>query len=258
MSADSVTGKKSLSVLFDGTTTEHSGSMMWNSLQLGNSGWNYIVAGRTAVGGGFKFIVNNTTNYQHPATPDGLEAITVKTDGKVGIGRSDPNEQLVVNGRIKDLTGFVAPVGSIMAYGGSSAPEGWLLCDGSVYPRATYPELSSVLASTYGGDPTNFRVPDLRGRFAMGAGKGDGLTLRSIGGKLGEEAHVLTKAEMPRHSHTISTVPPFDSGGGYSGGGWFGDPISQTTSSEGGVSDGSTSPHNTIPPALVISYIIKY
>jgi microcystin-dependent protein len=253
VAADSVTGKKVLSVLHDGTTTQHSGSLTWNSLQLGNNVWNYIIAGRTAVGGGFKFIVNNTTNYQHPAVPDGLEAITVKTDGKVGIGNGDPNEQLVVNGRIKDQGGFVTPVGAIIAFGGSVAPSGWLLCNGDSHSKTTYPDLAAVLGDTYGVTATTFQVPDLRGRVGMGAGQGPGLTNRTRGQKFGEEAHTLTISEMPSHNHSLTTVPGYDAGAGYSGGGWFGDPIPQNTSSVGG-----NAPHNTIPPTLVVNYIIKY
>ena len=76
--------------------------------------------------------------------------------------------------------GGYAPLGM---YGWSpdyvdSAPEGWLICDGSVYNIADYPEYAALLASQhgraniYGGDGiTTFAVLDLRGEFPRGAGQ---------------------------------------------------------------------------------------
>lgn len=76
------------------------------------------------------------------------------------------------------------PVGAVMPYAGLKPPKGWLLCDGSEVRRVDYPALFAVIGYTYGNpqlpyDPiTNpnglrgyetFRLPDLRGRFALGA-----------------------------------------------------------------------------------------
>lgn len=74
--------------------------------------------------------------------------------------------------RIYDKTGFVTPVASINAYAGSSAPSGWLLCDGANYSRTgTYAELYAVLGTMYGNNSANdFKVPDLRGIFVRGSG----------------------------------------------------------------------------------------
>jgi microcystin-dependent protein len=76
-----------------------------------------------------------------------------------------------------------APTGSIMPYVGSSAPAGWLLCDGSAIPSGdAYAALKTIL-----GNATN--VPDLRGMFIRGAGSQTvnsvsvgGNTLRSVQG----------------------------------------------------------------------------
>ena len=71
----------------------------------------------------------------------------------------------------------LVPIGSIQAYGGSTAPSGWLMCDGSAVSRTTYAELYSVIGTTYGtGDgSTTFNLPDLRGRVAQGAGTLDNI-----------------------------------------------------------------------------------
>lgn len=53
-------------------------------------------------------------------------------------------------------------VGTIKAYGGSTAPVGWLICDGSAISRELYAELFGVIGTTYGaGDgSTTFNIPN--------------------------------------------------------------------------------------------------
>jgi microcystin-dependent protein len=69
-----------------------------------------------------------------------------------------------------EVSAFLIPTGSIIPYGGASAPTGWLLCDGSAVSRTTYSALFGVIAETAGqGDnSTTFNVPDLRGKFLRG------------------------------------------------------------------------------------------
>ena len=64
----------------------------------------------------------------------------------------------------------IFPVGMITAYGGSwssTAPTGWLLCNGSSYNQIDYQLLFGVVGTNYArpGDisGTTFRVPDMRG-----------------------------------------------------------------------------------------------
>lgn len=65
-----------------------------------------------------------------------------------------------------------APIGSILPYGGSAAPSGWLLCQGQAVSRTTYAGLFAVIRTSFGsGDgSTTFNLPDLRNKAAMGAG----------------------------------------------------------------------------------------
>lgn len=82
----------------------------------------------------------------------------------------------------------IVPTGGMLPYGGSAAPSGYLLCDGSAVSRSTYSALFTVLGTAYGaGDgSTTFNVPDMRGRSPLGSGTGSGLTSRSIGQNGGE------------------------------------------------------------------------
>jgi microcystin-dependent protein len=76
------------------------------------------------------------------------------------------------------------PAGCMFDFGGSSAPTGYLLCDGSAVSRTTYARLFAVLSTAWGsGDGSStFNVPDLRGRCSIGAGTGSGLTARTLAG----------------------------------------------------------------------------
>lgn len=73
-------------------------------------------------------------------------------------------------------TGFT-PVGTVIAYFGETAPQNYLICDGSQYNKTDYPELWTHLSSltdttpyVVDGDNTKFKVPDLRGEFLRGTG----------------------------------------------------------------------------------------
>ncbi|CAM3578836.1 phage tail protein [Nocardioides zeicaulis] len=79
------------------------------------------------------------------------------------------------------------------------APKGWALCNGQLLPINQNQALFALLGTTYGGNgQTNFALPDLRGRVALGEGGNGSYPLGQVGG---EEAHTLTVAEMPSHSH---------------------------------------------------------
>lgn len=62
------------------------------------------------------------------------------------------------------------PVGTIVAYGGATYPDGWLMADGSAVSRTTYGDLFTAIGTTYGtGDgSTTFNLPDLKQRFPHG------------------------------------------------------------------------------------------
>ena len=63
-----------------------------------------------------------------------------------------------------------APAGSILQFGGTTAPTNWLICDGSAVSRATWPSLFAAIGTNYGsGDgSTTFNLPDLRGKAPVG------------------------------------------------------------------------------------------
>lgn len=143
---------------------------------------------------------------------------SVGTDGGVGIGLSNPSAALEVNGRIKDKTGFVMPVGSILPYAGSSEapiPEGWLLCDGSLINKVEYADLFLMLGTAWGhgdGDDNLFRLPDLRGEFLRGWSGDSGndpqasTRIRRYPGSLqGNFVGSYQDDSIKRHRHTLDS-----------------------------------------------------
>ena len=62
------------------------------------------------------------------------------------------------------------PIGAILPFGGSTAPNGFLLCNGQSLLRTEYAELFAVIGTSFGSaDSTHFNVPDLRDKFPEGA-----------------------------------------------------------------------------------------
>lgn len=111
---------------------------------------------------------------------------------------------------VDNFLSHIIPSGLILPYGGSAAPSGWLICDGSAVSRATYANLYAAIGTSYGvGDgSTTFNLPDLRGRSPVGKGthadvdtlgESDGVAEASRTPK-----HTLTTAEIPAHAHSGS------------------------------------------------------
>ncbi len=107
-----------------------------------------------------------------------LSTTSVEGIGRVSTAPVDANHPIFVGDndpRVPTTSGaaFVsATTGMISLYAGSSAPTGFLLCDGSAVSRSTYSALFAIISTTFGvGDgSTTFNVPDLRGSVPIGAG----------------------------------------------------------------------------------------
>lgn len=107
---------------------------------------------------------------------------------------------------IKDTINTNTPVGSISLFAGTTAPNGWLICDGSAVSRTTYANLFSVIGTTYGtGDgSTTFNIPDLQGRVPVGYKSSD-TSFDTIGETGGSK-------ELQSHNHDIRYQNPNGSG----------------------------------------------
>lgn len=158
-------------------------------------------------------------------------------------------------------------IGTIKYWPVANPPQCWANCDGSELSRTAHSDLYALIGDTYGeGDgSTTFNLPNLSGRVGLGMGQGSGLTERLLGAIGGEESHVLTIAELASHTHIQDAHSH--------GIGWN---VTGTLGSNTGAADstntqvyasqstvavnqntGDDAPHNTMPPFLVINFIIK-
>ncbi|MEN0045501.1 MAG: tail fiber protein [Bacteroidota bacterium] len=122
---------------------------------------------------------------------------------------------LYVEGRVKDQFGYVNPVGTINAFGGAAAPEGWLVCDGSAVRRDLYADLFVVIGTNWGaGDgSTTFNLPDLRGQFLRGVSGSssedpnrNNRTAKYSGGNTGNNTGSYQSDEFRSHNHTYNDI----------------------------------------------------
>ena len=125
-------------------------------------------------------------------------------------------------------------IGEIIMFGGNFAPRGWSFCNGQLLAISSNTALFSILGTTYGGDGrTTFGLPDLRGRAAVHAGHGPGLSTRPLGQASGAETVTLQAANLPPHSHNAQLHVN-------SGAASVGTPAANNTLAAPGTSDGRT------------------
>ena len=119
-----------------------------------------------------------------------------------------------------------SPAGIVAPFAGTSAPSGWLACNGAAVSRTNYATLFAAIGTTWGaGDGSvTFNVPDLRGMFLRGTGtNATGSSSGAVGQAVGSYAadtylnHNHT-ASQPAHSHSYNGVSGSSSYNGGSGG----------------------------------------
>lgn len=168
-------------------------------------------------------------------------------------------------------------IGIILPFPSNSTtaiPSGWMPCDGRELKASDYGAANSIIGTQFGGVPgVTFKLPNLNGAVAIGAGQGPNLSNYTIGQTGGTGAVALTQNQLPPHSHSVivsasggsqnspggnfiglttdpslSPAPPFNA---FSSGNSDGQLNSQTIQNEG-----IGNAHNNLMPSLTIQYII--
>lgn len=168
---------------------------------------------------------------------------------------------------------------------GDSADGQWLVADNRAISRATYAEYFGLVGTAWGsGDgSTTFNIPDMRGRAAMGAGQGAGLTNRSVGTKVGAETHQLGTGELPAHNHgvtdpghrhrfnsadagvgtgaALARIPTYGTPNAFTdtpGGSWSGGAILENTATGIAIQNaGGGGSHNNVQPSAAVKMLVK-
>lgn len=160
----------------------------------------------------------------------------------------------------KSLT-FYKPAGTVMAFAGSTAPVGYLICDGASILRTDYPDLFTVIGTQYGSvDATHFTIPDIRGRVIVG--KSTDTEFDVLGETGGEKAHLNTSAEsgVPAHNHAVVCIPKTDAWAAPTGGLNYQYTAGATYANPGIAANtpaNAASAHNNIQPYNTLNWIIK-
>lgn len=241
----------------------------------GNGQFSYLVTSNGA------FFVNALGS---PSTVPVVSA-SQTVNGALSVGGSSTLSGTVTVGGASTFNGPVTintsttlnilPAGMIMAWVSSTAPTGWLICDGNIVSRSTYGALFAVITTTFGaGDgSTTFKLPDYRGAFLRGAGT-HGTSTSYVGPSLNVSQDHATQT----HTHTATST---DSGHGHeiAQNNVSGNATAMTTTFQGGTrgyggngtgagyanitttinnSTTSVNPNETRPFNYGINWVIKY
>jgi microcystin-dependent protein len=175
------------------------------------------------------------------------------------------------------------PVGMMFDYAGTTAPTGWLLCNGQAVSQTTYSALFAIISTTYGNPGGgNFNLPDCRGRVtaaldSLGGTAANRLTNpvsngvdgSAIANSGGLQNLTLVQGNIPNYTLSnnlavtaavsgvqVGSLPTLQGGGGTN--------VDSPTSSGGvggtvtgsATTGGSSTPLNTVQPSLIVTKII--
>lgn len=145
--------------------------------------------------------------------------------------------------------------GLILPYGGSTAPTGYMLCDGSAISRETYSALFTAIGTVFGtGDgSTTFNIPDLRGKFIRGLGGDSGL----LGAAQAEGLPNITGSFGPISSNDFYASGAFAKGSATDGAGDGGSDFRVSLDASRSSAIYGASSHVT-PVNMAVNFIIRY
>lgn len=222
----------------------------YNIWQWGNSTAPNAILKASGTGATLQSVATHESN----VVVDGA-AVTLQS-GDDGVGKITLDASLGGGVSIKGNCDLV-PSGSLIMYGGATAPTGWLKCDGTAVSRTTYAALFAVVGTSYGaGDgSTTFNLPNLGSAFPRGNTPGSN-------GGAATHHHPLSdagQAEIQTPGNTIgvrrvAVSPNYTTNREMTG----------SSSTAGGSSygfgaalTGNTDDASTLPPYVGVTFIIK-
>lgn len=165
----------------------------------------------------------------------------------------------------------LVPVGTVLATARSTAPSGWVLCQGQSLPRVgTYAALFDAIGTNYGSvDGASFNVPNLKGKVPVGIDPADS-DFNAPNKTGGAKNTTLQAVNLPPHKHLFGADDMIESQGGYTRQSSFAyDAISTNFGGGGnmytrGLYDNSnnsvsgSTPFSNMQPYNTVHYMIKY
>lgn len=173
----------------------------------------------------FNWLMNNFGSwiqYLDELTRDqGITEIATREQAEQGVSI---NTLMTPQRTLQSIQYNAVPPGNVEHTARTTAPPGYLFCDGAAVSRSTYSRLFDAIGTTFGaGDgSTTFNIPDLRDEFIRGANLGS----REVGFAESDETrahtHSGTTSVEGAHSHTDIGQSLGDADGSPGGQGWSG------------------------------------
>jgi microcystin-dependent protein len=151
------------------------------------------------------------------------------------------------------LDRFLFPVGTILNWTTTTVPKGWLLCDGTGYAIATYPELYAAIGTSFGSSG-GFQVPNFSSRTPYGTsdfvGATDGVaTVTLTGAQTGFKNHFHNIADFSTEGFSLADT------GSSASAAFNRVDVGGFTSTVAAANAASS--HNNLQPYRSLSFIIK-
>jgi len=233
------------------------------------------------VGGSIKTF---TTTLNSKFLTDKTQVTTIEPTDEIlinrpGTGLRKIEQEDLVSKIPNTAQGPLIPIGTILPYGGTVAPPGFEICDGTERFISSYSALHAVIGANYGpATSTTFTLPDFRGRTLLGwlydagntlpnpTGAFVNVTENTVGLVGGSESELITESQLPDHSHSLqsdagtqfyattnSSVSEPNTASISIVGGDAGTGFTRTA----GISDYTTQDNiSTVPPYVTVNFII--
>ena len=213
-------------------------------------------------GVGGSWLVTNSTTDVSAAVPT---YVTVKTTAGGSVGVVVPrgvNTIVFSNGsEVFFAQQNTTPSGVIIQFAGTTAPTGYLICDGSAVNRTTYPNLFAAIGTTWGSGngTTTFNIPDLRGYFLRGSGTSarDPDSPRAVGSAQTEMFLSHTHTDSG-HAHNYDRPNTSSQATGGSGSNYFNGGFASIATSTGNANIQASGGNETRPDNVAVLYCIKF
>lgn len=202
--------------------------------------------------------------YDDNGTPrKSIDILDDTIDGKTITKGTITRDQLA-----PDIAQQIGIVGEVRMWLTNTAPNEWLICDGSSIDKGVYSALFDVIGYTYGGAGNVFNLPNMKGKVMVGRDAGQ-VEFANLGTSGGSKTHTLSINEIPSHNHNL-TDPGHNHGyhrgvavgnTGIQGGidiGYYDDFTDTATTGITIQSEGGGLAHNNLQPYLTVQWIIKY
>jgi hypothetical protein len=112
-----------------------------------------------------------------------------------------------------DIQPQLTPAGTIITFGGTSAPTGYLACEGQEVLISDYSALYTAIGTAWGtasSPASHFKLPDLRGAFLRGTGSNGTHNMANGNDFAGQAVGSFENDQFQGHKHSLTNIYRWD------------------------------------------------